>query len=401
MEEPTLATIDKPKFGKARRILIRRLIDVVATPGSQISTQERSMASDILLDMLFHADEETRTLCATRLVQAKDAPRRLLRYLGQCGISIARPLLAESEAFDACDLIEIAELSTPEHRLVIAQRKTVPESVSLWLANNAEPHIAKALVENRKAILPEQAIDVLVSRSKEEESLSAPLIDRPELTPGHAMAMFWWIDGSMRRIVLQRHAADRSELIDQCADIFEVMAEEKWQDPVARKSLQLIERRQRNRAAIDKSPYDDLESAINATVIEGVTPFIAQEIGYLSGVKPVTIAKILSDKGGEALAILCKATGLHRDFIKVLWSGLKRPFEIEPGKIHPQYLTTAETYEYMSVAKAQTVLRYWNWSLSSAYSVNGIQGTRDGESVANDGTSYSAARRTADLVFGS
>lgn len=401
MEESALETIATPKAGKARRILLRRLIDVVATPSSQISVAERSMTGDILLDMLFHADEEMRKLCARRLVSANDAPRRLLRYLGQCSFDIASPLLAESKAFDAADLIEISQLGTPEHRLAVVNRKQVPSTVSLWMANNAEPHIARALVENENAVLPEQAVDLLVARSKTEEGLSEVLIERPELTPGHAMAMFWWVDGPLRRTILRRHASDRSELIEQCADIFEMMAEEKWQDPVARKSLQLIERRQRNRAAIEKSPFDDLESAINSGISGGMSPFLAQEIGYLAGIKPITIAKILSDKGGEGLAVLCKATGLHRDFIKVLWSSLKRPFELEPGKTHPQFITTAETYEFLSVAKAQTVLRYWNWSLSSAYSPDSVQGLREGEEAANQQGDFSTARRTASLVFGS
>ena len=39
-----------------------------------------------------------------------------------------------------------------------------------------------------------------------------------------------------------------------------------------------------------------------------MTPEMAQEIGYLAGIKPVTSAKILSDAGGEGVAVLCKAT---------------------------------------------------------------------------------------------
>jgi uncharacterized protein (DUF2336 family) len=214
------------------------------------------------------------------------------------------------------------------------------------------------------------------------------------------MAMFWWSDGAARRKILQRHSADRLEVIEMCSDVFEMAADEDWADPVTRKALQLIERRQRNRAAIERSPFDSLEGAINASAIEGMSSFMAQEIGYLAGVKPVTIAKLMSDKGGEGLAVLCKATGLHRDFLKVLWAALKRPFEIEPGKVHPQFDIVSETYEILSVAKAQTTLRYWNWSLSSAFSPRAMKGVPEGEEVANENAEYSTAQRTANLVFG-
>ena len=41
-----------------------------------------------------------------------------------------------------------------------------------------------------------------------------------------------------------------------------------------------------------------------------MTREIAEEIAYLAGIKPMTGAKIMTDDGGEGLAILCKATGL-------------------------------------------------------------------------------------------
>ena len=90
-------------------------------------------------------------------------------------------------------------------------------------------------------------------------------------------------------------------------DVFEIAAEEKWADPVTRKALQLIERRQRNRAAAERSPYGSLEGAITCRRDRRHGRPTAQEIGYLAGIKPVTAAKILSDKGGEGLAVLCKA----------------------------------------------------------------------------------------------
>ncbi len=51
----------------------------------------------------------------------------------------------------------------------------------------------------------------------------------------------------------------------------------------------------------------------------------AEEISYLSGLKPMTGAKIFTDPGGEPLAILCKATGLPRGAVRAWWRGLRRP----------------------------------------------------------------------------
>jgi len=81
------------------------------------------------------------------------------------------------------------------------------------------------------------------------------------------------------------------------------------------------------------------------------------------------MAKIASDLGGEGLAVLCKATGLKRDSLHHLWTAMRRPLALDDGQIHPQLAYVMETFDVMSVVKAQTVLRYWNWSLTSAGTV--------------------------------
>ena len=47
-----------------------------------------------------------------------------------------------------------------------------------------------------------------------------------------------------------------------CGDIFRYAATDI--DPVVRKALQIIERRQRDRGAIDRSDHESLEAAIEA-----------------------------------------------------------------------------------------------------------------------------------------
>lgn len=400
MSDPIPFAAPEQEGGRARRILLRRLIDYVALPGSQVAPQDRSMGGDILLDMLFHASEDEKKLCAERLATLSEAPRRVLRYLAQNELEIARPLLEVSEAFDSSDLIEILDHVSIEHRNLIAKRKRVPIVVCDHLARRAEVSVIKTLIANKGAEFSETAMDVLVDRSRKEEGLYPLLIKRLELKPAQAMAMFWWSDRDTRRMILQRHAADRAEMVAMCADVFAIAAQEGWADPVARKTLQLIERRQRNRAAIERSPYENLEAAVEAAAMTGMTPELVQEIGYLAGIKPVTSAKILSDPGGEGIAVLCKATGLKKPSLKNFWIGLRRPVEGEGGALDPMYEHLLETYDLLSVAKAQTTLRYWNWSLSSAFSPKNSSQTNAGLDQANDESAFSTARRTASLVFG-
>jgi uncharacterized protein (DUF2336 family) len=223
------------------------------------------------------------------------------------------------------------------------------------------------------------------------------LLKRPELRPNHAYVLFWWADGECRRQILQRFAVSREVLQEAAGDVFPLAAEENWQDDLTRKALQFIERRQRNRAAVEKSPYASLEDAITAAE-PGLTRELAEEIAYLAGVKPMTGAKIMTDPGGEGLAVLCKATGLPRASLRSLWRALRRPETTSDGEEAPQLARVTEIFDMVAVDRAQTVLRYWNWSLSSAMTPTLLKAIRDDDDAALD--EFSVPQRAAMLALG-
>src|SRR5690606_3789988 len=115
-----------------------------------------------------------------------------------------------------------------------------------------------------------------------ERQLCEHLLRRSEMRPSGAYVMFWWCGPVERRTILQRFAVSREVMQEVVEDVFAMAAEEGWQDPVSRKALQFIERRQRNRAAIEKSPYDSLEHAVATAASQGLSRELAAEISYLS-----------------------------------------------------------------------------------------------------------------------
>ena len=51
----------------------------------------------------------------------------------------------------------------------------------------------------------------------------------------------------------------------------------------------------------------------------------------------------------------------------------------DDGSVHPAWERVQITYDMLAVDRAQTVLRYWNWSLSSAFSPELITGEEEEE----------------------
>jgi len=382
---------------RARHALLKRLADVVSLPASRINAFERAVTGDLLVEMLRLASPEDRRRVAARLAPLAELPNALARMLLRDEPAIAGLLIEQCASLSDADLVACARDATTEHRFLMASRRALSEVVTETLLSFGESHVIEAVLRNNTARLSQTAIEGVVSLSRQEPQLCGPTLKRPELRPSGAYVMFWWSGPEDRRTILQRFAVSREVMQEVSEDVFAMAAAENWQDPVSRKALQFIERRQRNRAAIARSPYGGLEEAVAAAAARGLNREVATEIAYLSGVKPVTGAKILGDPGGEPLAILCKATGLGKSDLANLWRSMRRPETGPDGAVHPDWNRVQITFDMLAVDRAQTVLRYWNWSLSSALTPALLRAIRQGEAEGLD--DFSAPERAAMLAL--
>jgi uncharacterized protein (DUF2336 family) len=397
MNLPTPMTeLDAPPASRARANLLKRLADVVCLPISRINAFERAMTADLLADMLREAEPVERKKVARRISGLAEIPASLARLLLRDEVDIAEELLLNAATLSDADLLDCARLMNLEHRRLIALRRGVSEVVCDVLIEFGEVLVLECLLKNDEAKLSTGGIEAVVALTRGDPRLTTMLLRRPELRPAHAYVLFWWADAEARRVILQRFAVSREVLQDATSDIFAMAAAEHWQDPLSRKALQFIERRQRNRAAVERSPYDNLEAAV-AAAADGLTREVAEEISYLSGLKPMTGAKIFTDAGGEPLAILCKATGLPKSAIRALWRGLKRDEFEADGAPSGALERAVLAYDMIAVDRAQTVLRYWNWSLTSALTPALLRAIRDGDEDGFD--EYSGPQKAAMLAF--
>jgi len=380
-----------------RRQLSKRLADVICIPASQLTPQERHMAGDVLVELLRTADMDIRESVAKRLVMLNEAPRTILVMLAKDEIEIARHVLENSKSLTDSDLIQISQKVSGAHRAVIAKRRHVSDAVVDAMVQFLEEDVVEALLKNKNAHFSETAIQRILTVSRSHQPYVGLLVKRDELRPSHGLTMFWWATTANRKKILHRFAVTRKVLQESCGDLFPKAAADGWSDAGVRKALQFIERRQRNRAAIERSEYEGLEAAIETAEVQGLTRQLTEEISYMAGIKPATGAQILTDKGGEGIAILCKAPGLKREYIEKIWRALKRPVHEIDETIHPSLARVYETYDVISTDKAQTVLRYWNWSLTASLNADVLRYIKNG--VIPREEEFGAAAITAALVF--
>ena len=396
LNEPAPQEPEGPAPSRARIALFKRLADVVCLPSSRVNAFERSMTADLLVDMLREAPVDERLRVARRLASLSEIPTSLVRLLLRDQFEVAQALLENCATLSDADLLDCARHAGLDHRKLIAMRRGLGEVVAEALVEPMEPQVIQTLLRNDLAKLSNAAIETMVAATRSDPRFIPLLLRRAELRPHHSYVMFWWSDADARRQILQRFAVSREVLQEAAADVFALAAQESWSDPISRKALQFIERRQRNRQAIARSRFGSLDEAV-AAAQPGMTRETAEEISYLSGLKPMTGAKIFTDAGGEPLAILCKATGLPRAAVRALWRALRRPETDSAGAMTPALERVLTIYDMIAVDRAQTVLRYWNWALSSALTPALLQAIRDGDEEAMD--DYSVPQRAAMLAL--
>ncbi len=355
-----LKTPHKPR---ARAALLKRLCDIVSLPETRMPAHERQLAADILIALLRTASLELRSRCATGLTRVHDAPKALLRYLARDEFQVAQPLLEAGVGFDDSDLIATVRAGVAAHWHAIARRRNLGEAVTDALAQMGDVSVMEALLQNSGARFSVQGMDIMVARSRRAPALAPLLVARPELRPTQALVMFWWVGFEVRLHIARRFAVDRGALIAELSEVFALAAAEGWADEDSRKALQVVERRQRNRAAAARSPHGSLEGAI-AAAEQGVDRAMMHEIGHLCGIRPTTAGQIFSDPGGEAIGVLCKAVGLRRPLFLALWRALRRP-QGDPSTPDNPLGRTLYIYDALATAKAQTIIRYWNWSFTA------------------------------------
>jgi uncharacterized protein (DUF2336 family) len=353
-----------PKY-RSRSALLKLLADVVSLPSSRVNAFERSVTADLLVEILCEADLEERVRVARRLAPLSEIPSVLVRLILRDTVEVAAPLLEDNASLNDSDLLDCVRATDEAHRRLIAGRRGVSEVIVDALMETGEIAVVEALLRNDHARFSHGAIQAVTVMTREKPHLCAHLLRRPELRPSHAYILFWWADATARLTILQRFAVSRDILQDAASDVFSIAAAEGWRDPLSRKALQFIERRQRNRAALARSRFASLEEAV-AGAEKSLSREIVEEIAQLAGIRPMTAAKILADHSGEAMAILCKATGMGEAALRALWRATRGPKTTASEEDASAALEdVVKVFNMIAVDRAQTVLRYWNWALAS------------------------------------
>lgn len=358
------ATAEPPDVSaeSVRAVLAMRLAELAAWPESRILPPERQLVGDVVLRLMRTADPKARRKCAEGVSRLVDAPNGLLRYLACDEIDVAQVILLDSTALTDLDQLEVIRTGTAAHWRTLARRRGLAACVTDALVSTQDTDTVLAILANPEAELAATTLDSLAALASREPRLIPPVLERPELKPTQGFSIFWSANAEGRLRVLRRFAVDRNVLTSELSDLFVRAKAEKWLDPMSLHALGFLERRQRSRPEVEGATLEGFIMALG-----GVLRMEDEELAALAamcGITPATLERILLDHGGEPFAVLAKAVGLRRDPTVRLWRAIGGVIGDREDRTRP-FGRMAFVYDTLSNAKAQTVLRYWNWATNA------------------------------------
>jgi uncharacterized protein (DUF2336 family) len=316
--------------------------------GSRTYNEDHVELFDAVLGRLVE-EIEARALAelAARLAPVDNAPRGVVQRLARDdNISIAGPLLKQSQRLADSDLAEIARSKGQDHLLAISERRRIDETVTDILVVRGDQQVARQVAANRGARLSEAGFNQLVDRAERDDILAVRVGQRPDI-PAHIFR-----DLVMRATDLVQKRLLAAARPETRAEISRVLA--KVSQDVSAKPVYDFRNAQRTVLALQKAGKLD-QRQLAAFADEEKFEETAAALSMLCAVRIDVIQRLMTGEQADPVLILCKAAGFDwstaQSIMTVCGSGKK------PSR---QAINDANAnFDLLSQAAAQRVVRFW------------------------------------------
>jgi uncharacterized protein (DUF2336 family) len=300
-----LLELARQRSQESRESLASFMMEMLDGKPGTLSESERRLLSDILRTLIYSVEQTVRDRLVNVLADIKETPHDLIWFLANEPIEIAYPILIRSQVLRDEDLIELIRHKALEHRLTIAKRAYLSETVSDMIVRLGESDVIVELLRNESAAIAEATLAYLVERARSERRFHEPLIKRPELTPQLARKMFDLVSAALRRHILENWdiapAILDSSLDTVLQDVPGILEEDGAEIRADALAQAVVGDRGRLRRL-----------TISSMAVADVT-LVVSLISAALGLRKVLVRRVLIEPTSESLAIVCRALGMSRE----------------------------------------------------------------------------------------
>jgi uncharacterized protein (DUF2336 family) len=346
---PELEDVLQHGSAAKRAETLRRIAELFVDGADRFEEEHVGLFDEVLGSLIVEIEAKTLAELARRLAPIGNAPRKVIRRLAHDDdISVAGPVLEQSQRIDETELLDIAKTKGQAHLLAISGRAEVGMALTDVLVGRGDGDVVRNVARNPGARFSEGGLSALMKRAEKDDLLAERIGQRPDIPP----QMFRNLLLRASEVVQQRLLATAQP--DAKAEIKRILAEV-TQDIGAR-----------NAAARDFSAAQRTVIAMHRKGELGEAQLVGfaksgryeETIASLSALCAVPIDVIERLMGGDRadpVLILCKAVGFE-------WPTVRAVIQLRSigRRASAQALESAfANFERLSYATAQRVLRFW------------------------------------------
>jgi uncharacterized protein (DUF2336 family) len=348
-ETERLFALARDKSARGREALIATVGDLFVANGDALNERERVLMGDILHNLVNDVEIAVRRRLAEQLSQRADAPPDVVLSLANDKIEVAYPILLRSKVLHDLELVEIVHHRTLEYQLAIAMRESVSETVSDALVAAGETDVIKTLLENAGAAISQSTLEYLAEESKRVDLYQNPLLSRPEVGRELAQKMYWWVSAALREHILAHFDIAVSDVDDALEETVNSLAA--GDDAEQRKSQALAERL----AMLGEATPDLMVQTLRRGEIALFEALFAKTIG----IRLTLIRRLLFERGGEGLAVACKAVKIDAASFASIYVLSRKARHYEPPPERGEVTRLLKFYHEMNARSAESLLGKW------------------------------------------
>jgi len=371
-----LLDLARDKSVKGRTRLVQLVGDLFFDEGRVVNARERGLMTEILRQLIHDVEMSVRKSLAEKLSTKPNAPTELVTVLANDEIEVAHPILLNSSVLQDLELIEIIQHRTFQHRLTIALRQGVSESVSDALVETGNPKVIQTLIENESAQISPSTMEYLVKESETKEAWQKPLLDRPDMSSHLAKRMYWWVSAALRTHIVEHYQLDPTELDQTIESTIKNLIGGQQGDEAA----------ERDDRALDQA--DKLTSKVFGgktitpavllqTLRQGEVRLFEGMLAQVTGLRLNLARRLIYEPGGEGIAIACRAIGMTKaDFGSLfLLSRSARPDDksVDPGEVS----RAMSFFDRIRVETAKVVMARWRLDPDYLFAIKQIEGVNE------------------------
>jgi uncharacterized protein (DUF2336 family) len=187
-----------------RAASLQHVIDLFVARAPDFSEAQIGLFDVVIMRLATAIEVSARAALAERLAPVPNAPPRIIHTLAfDDEITVAGPVLTQSERLDDVALVRNATTKSQRHLLAIAQRKSIGPSVTDILVQRGDSIVVAKTAQNRGAKFSDVGYAGLIHRSSADEQLAIIVGQRPEL-PRHQFLKLLSVASQSVRTKLER-----------------------------------------------------------------------------------------------------------------------------------------------------------------------------------------------------